>query len=638
MSKRKYDSQSNSSMTYTSFDEILGLEAAGFAVLPPLPGQFPGTAIIVDAEETAVPSQTFQTTAKLFSVNGALAYVASTFAWASSIFKRRQTIVAEPVASPSGSRKKILLDAGLAGETRKTSNGSKANQLAMARVATSATHLKRNPNPLRFNTAPGTIRPLAERTRPSTSSTHNASKHNVSQRNVPKNNPTTTNLLKSKAPTKTGATISTTHLTARASAFTKARDTTSALRHLTHTPKATSIGRNSPSPVPPFLHMEAQLARQNRNIDELPDFPPVSSTPARRRKESHTSIDITLHRSDIDIYHDNIVAELEKNLRQELKGLPTISREEIFTNAFPKTLSLGVTEEDILRARLSDAVINDLSEQIRNRLEITIAEEEAAQALAPTMDVEQLPEPLLKPLLEEEIEKINATIKKTNSGLRDVSLARSLKTRDMATLLPTLFNGNERAWLNDQIVNDYLEILVNHEKAKVGFQHRRGGDPPPVHAFPSQLWTNLYRGSSVSNWAMRKQLDGEKFLQAKLILVPLCHGNHWRLFAIKPQERAVEYLDSLDHYQGKYETLSSVIFRWIKSELGDSYVETEWKFQTGRSRVQKNGSDCGVFTCLNALAYLRGDAPERVEPVEGMMDARKRIAITLLNGKTNELD
>ena len=58
-----------------------------------------------------------------------------------------------------------------------------------------------------------------------------------------------------------------------------------------------------------------------------------------------------------------------------------------------------------------------------------------------------------------------------------------------------------------------------------------------------------------------------------------------------------------------------------------------------RSSKQLNGSDCGVFTLLNALVLLRGDDTKKVISSHGMSEARERIAMTLMAGRpTKEME
>jgi Ulp1 family protease len=110
----------------------------------------------------------------------------------------------------------------------------------------------------------------------------------------------------------------------------------------------------------------------------------------------------------------------------------------------------------------------------------------------------------------------------------------------------------------------------------------------------------------------------------------MCVQSHWRLLAFKPQERTIEYLNSL---QGSGAEFTNTALRYLKQELGSHFVREEWTLIELRSMRQKNLSDCGVFTVLNGLALLRDLEPSVVQSINGMQDARERIAYTLIKRK-----
>ena len=242
-----------------------------------------------------------------------------------------------------------------------------------------------------------------------------------------------------------------------------------------------------------------------------------------------------------------------------------------------------------------------------------------------------LPKPLVALLSEEETKKLESIAKETDHGRNPTFdiVPEKLNARDFGTLLPNRFNGDPKAWLNDNIVNEYLAILTAHKKKDAGFEHKRGGPAPLVHAF-SSFWysTAVSRPKSVERWASRFQLGGRQFLDAELILYPICDGGHWRLLVVKPKSRAIEYFDSLGFSGDKY---INAFKDYIKKELGDAWLEDEWTVaELQRSSRQLNGSDCGVFTLLNALVVIREEEAQRVVASCGMLDARERIAITLM--------
>ncbi|OCL07635.1 cysteine proteinase [Glonium stellatum] len=203
---------------------------------------------------------------------------------------------------------------------------------------------------------------------------------------------------------------------------------------------------------------------------------------------------------------------------------------------------------------------------------------------------------------------------------------------DFGTLLAKDFLGSDIGWLNDEIINAYLKLLVQREQEKRGY-NKDSKAAPPVHAFPSQWHETVKKANSckaISRWTKRALLGGPQLLDASLVLFPICDGSHWTLLAIFPKDRKIEYLDSLyTHGEDRFIRWGR---DWLKVELGELYVEDEWKVVIKRSAKQDNGSDCGAFTSLNALALIRGMEPGEVVTHTNMKDARRQIAATLLQG------
>ncbi|EMD69786.1 hypothetical protein COCSADRAFT_155935 [Bipolaris sorokiniana ND90Pr] len=284
--------------------------------------------------------------------------------------------------------------------------------------------------------------------------------------------------------------------------------------------------------------------------------------------------------------------------------------------------TFDTSDDSLEESALSLELVQDLHNDFKTKL-----------ALAPPPPPPS--KPLITPLSPEEMKTLYTAAANTSNGLKADKwvIDQKLYARDFATLLPQLFNGDPRAWLNDNIVNEYLSILVAAKKKEAGFEHKRGGPAPPVHAF-SSFW---YSTADTSRWSNRFQLKGKQYLDAQLILYPICDRGHWRLLAVYPQKRSIEYLDSMSLSGQKY---IDKLDEYLQKELGDLYIAEEWSKGTAqRSSQQLNGSDCGVFTLLNALTLLRGDDTKLVLATNGMDDARKRIAATLLAGRpTTELD
>ncbi|KAJ4301679.1 hypothetical protein N0V90_003772 [Kalmusia sp. IMI 367209] len=276
---------------------------------------------------------------------------------------------------------------------------------------------------------------------------------------------------------------------------------------------------------------------------------------------------------------------------------------------------------------------------------LELAKDLIAALPTPTPTPSPPPAPTIQPLVAEltktehnELELAAQNAKKNQT----TPLVKFLTAHDFGTLLPSEFHGDPLAWLNDNIVDEYISILVEHVKKMENYTHKRNGPAPPVHAFGSQWYTTMLKNEkSVGRWAGKKQLGGKNFLDCKLVLFPICDGNHWRLIAIKPQERLVEYFDSLGGQGHRY---TDTVLRYLELELGEHFVASEWTTSGAdkseqKSKRQENSRDCGIFTVLNALVLLRGEEHTRVEVTTSMNVARRRVAASLLAGKpTTEFD
>ncbi|KAI5198947.1 cysteine proteinase [Aureobasidium subglaciale] len=181
-----------------------------------------------------------------------------------------------------------------------------------------------------------------------------------------------------------------------------------------------------------------------------------------------------------------------------------------------------------------------------------------------------------------------------------------LSRGDFATLLdsPNYRTGEPEGWLNDNIVNAFFTALCNGMNDKAG--HTKGKVPPYTSYATGWYGSVASKGiTAIDRWSRRKGIKGDKLLQCKRIFFPVNPGNHWSLLVICPDNHTIEYLDSLDVGHSEVNRKSARFINlgreWLKMELGEKYVEHEWKAVDRRSAIQNNGSDCGVFTCLNGF-------------------------------------
>lgn len=286
------------------------------------------------------------------------------------------------------------------------------------------------------------------------------------------------------------------------------------------------------------------------------------------------------------------------------------------------------SEESLSELQLSEELVSEFRE--------THLATAAAASPSPSPSPPPAPAVVIKDLVTpaswDELCRIEGLAEACDDGkITDYAIIEyKVHARDFSTLLPAQFSGDPRAWLNDAIVNEYLAIVTAEAKKKASYV-KSSGSAPPVHTFSSFFYPTLKDGANgVARWAGKVNLGGTKYLDANLVLYPICHKGHWRLLAVKPRERTIEYLDSLG---GDGDLFIDAIKGYLKAELKEAWVEEEWTVLDTQSSQQVNGSDCGVFTILNALALLQERELFDVKASDGMHDARERIAITLMNAK-----
>ncbi|KEQ72825.1 cysteine proteinase, partial [Aureobasidium namibiae CBS 147.97] len=182
-----------------------------------------------------------------------------------------------------------------------------------------------------------------------------------------------------------------------------------------------------------------------------------------------------------------------------------------------------------------------------------------------------------------------------------------LTRKDFATLLHSAnyHTGEPEGWLNDEIINGFFTALCNGMNDKAG--HTKG-KVPPYASYITGWYSSVTKNGikAIERWSRRKGIKGDKLLQCKRIFFPVNPGNHWSLLVVRPDTHTIEYLDSLDvgysdtnRKSARYIKLAR---QWLEMELGKDYVADQWKEVDRRSAIQNNGSDCGVFTCLNGFA------------------------------------
>lgn len=231
--------------------------------------------------------------------------------------------------------------------------------------------------------------------------------------------------------------------------------------------------------------------------------------------------------------------------------------------------------------------------------------------------------PAVRPLSREWLMKVSEAMR----TLQGYAVARSpsgddLYQRDIATCIKPL------AWLNDEIINAYLTVLVQYLRQSTG--NTAPNERPKFHAFNTFFYSTLkdkgYQG--VRRWANRAKIGGEALLDVDTVFIPVHQASHWTLMVVRPMDRTIEYFDSLGA-RGAREV--EIIKQWLRGELGGKFDEDEWTFLPSVSSQQDNMSDCGVFLLINAKAIALGIEPTAFGASD-TVNLRMKIVAELMNG------
>jgi sentrin-specific protease 1 len=210
-----------------------------------------------------------------------------------------------------------------------------------------------------------------------------------------------------------------------------------------------------------------------------------------------------------------------------------------------------------------------------------------------------------------------------------------LRLKDFQTLL------GRAAWLNDEIINSYIEWIVdaaNRVAADAPLVYGESANKAPKFiAHNSFFYENLVKKgpSSTERLMKRKKAAGTALLEVDSVFVPICKGAHWTVGVVRPVARTIEYFDSMG---GSGHQFTDLMRKWLAFQLGDAYIEEEWKVPRTACAHQSNGYDCGVFVCTNAFCVALGlDTSCYTE--RDMTQQRRNIAAVLINrGFTGDFD
>ncbi|XP_037067821.1 sentrin-specific protease 2-like [Peromyscus leucopus] len=182
-------------------------------------------------------------------------------------------------------------------------------------------------------------------------------------------------------------------------------------------------------------------------------------------------------------------------------------------------------------------------------------------------------------------------------GPEDEILSCAFKLRITRGDIQTL---KETQWLNDEVINFYMNLLMERNQNE-GY--------PSVHAFNTFFYTKFKCGGyrSVKRWTQAVNLFAKE-----LILVPIHLDVHWSLVVVDLRIKHIVYLDSMGQ---KRPDVLKMIFQYLQDESkarrNIDLHPLEWRqYSMPAEEIpqQRNGSDCGMFTCKYADYISRGQS------------------------------
>ncbi|KAI3979023.1 hypothetical protein MKX01_016198 [Papaver californicum] len=161
-------------------------------------------------------------------------------------------------------------------------------------------------------------------------------------------------------------------------------------------------------------------------------------------------------------------------------------------------------------------------------------------------------------------------------------------------------------WLNDEVINVYLELLKERER-------REPKKFLKCHFFNTFFYKKLASGRTgydyraVKRWTTERKI-GYGLFECDKIFVPIHQKIHWCLAVINKKEEKFQYLDSLKGMDTDVlENLARYFVEEVKDKSAKDIDVSSWKREYVKNLPeQENGWDCGMFMIKYSDFYSRG--------------------------------
>ncbi|XP_016378012.1 sentrin-specific protease 1-like isoform X3 [Sinocyclocheilus rhinocerous] len=269
----------------------------------------------------------------------------------------------------------------------------------------------------------------------------------------------------------------------------------------------------------------------------------------------------------------------------------------------------------LLRQRLSGegrAAPASIELKLRVPLEKEVPVAAVIQTPQPIKEEPEFPE-----LTEDMVKEVSRALR---GGIQDEVLSEGFRLTITRKDLQTL---NHLNWLNDEVINFYMNLLVERSKQP---------NLPSAYTFNTFFFPKL-RSSGYS--AVRRWTKKVDIFSVDIILVPVHLGVHWCLSVVDLRKKSITYFDSMG---GNNDEACKILLKYLKQESedkkGQNFDTSEWTLKSKRANEipqQMNGSDCGMFTCKYA-EYITKDRPITFTQ-KHMPYFRRRMVWEILNQK-----
>uniref|UniRef100_A0A182YL89 Ubiquitin-like protease family profile domain-containing protein n=1 Tax=Anopheles stephensi TaxID=30069 RepID=A0A182YL89_ANOST len=233
---------------------------------------------------------------------------------------------------------------------------------------------------------------------------------------------------------------------------------------------------------------------------------------------------------------------------------------------------------------------------------------------------ESTPEPEDVPLPELTKEQLDQMHRKLRAGNQVVMEKFNLQItgNDLVTL-------QDLNWLNDAVINFYMELLRERSEQK------HGQGLPKVYTMNTFFLPQLLKigYSGVRRWTRKVDL-----LANDMIVVPVHVGGiHWCMSTIDLRRKTIHYYDSMGSPNN---AVLNALEEYLCQESMDKRKTPFDKSGLTKQNIrdcprQKNGSDCGVFSCMFA-EFLTRDHPITFDQ-SNMPYFRKKMTVEIMSGK-----